>query len=319
MRSWIADRYGAPAQLQLADLPVPEVPDEGVLVRVRAASVNALDWHLLRGQPYLARATEGVRRPKDRTRGVDLAGVVEAVGRDVTHLRVGDPVVGIRRGAFGELVAGRNFVKIPPGIDFVEAAALPTAGLTALQGLRDKAAVATGDRVLVVGAGGGVGHLAVQIARSLGAEVTAATRTDSVSFVDSLGAARVVDYSSTDVLDGRETFDVVFDVGGERRLRHLRRATARPGRVVLAAPAPGNWIGPVSRMLWAPVSTLFSKRRATAFIASTNVDDLTALTSLVAAGQLRPAIDRVFAFEQTPEAIAHLEAGGVRGKVVIEL
>ncbi|HYO44737.1 MAG TPA: NAD(P)-dependent alcohol dehydrogenase, partial [Candidatus Limnocylindrales bacterium] len=214
MRAILNDRYGPPEGLRLDEIDPPVIGDDGILVRVRASSVNALDWHAMRGKPYLVRAQEGLRRPSTRIPGVDIAGVVEAVGSAVTAVRPGDEVMAHRGGAWAELVActERHVVPKPAGLSFEEVAAVPVAAMTALQGLRDKGGVTTGSRVLITGAGGGVGTFAVQIARALGGEVTATTRSDNVDLVRSLGAAHVIDYTREDVTEGAARFDVILDI-----------------------------------------------------------------------------------------------------------
>ena len=319
MRAFVNRRYGAPDVMRLEELPPPELTDAGVLVRVHAASVNALDWHLLRGRPYLARLSEGIRRPKNHVRGVDLAGVVEAVGKEVTHLRVGDAVFGSRSGAFAEYVSGRNFVAMPTGLTFGQAAAIPTAGLTALQGLRDKGHLRAGQRVLILGAGGGVGTYAVQIAKALGAEVTAATRTSSLDLMHSLGADHVIDHSTTDLTTAAQRHDLVLDIAGTRSPRELRRLLTPHGTAVLVAPAAGNWAGPITHLVAAGATSLRSKQKIRPVLASVDVTDLQTLADLVVAGKLTSVIDRTFAFDEIPDAVRHLESGGVRGKVVVEI
>ena len=217
MKALVKDRYGSPDVLRFEEIDRPTPTDEGVLVRVRAMALNAHDWHMLRGKPYLARLTEGFRAPKERQLGLDLAGVVEAVGANVTHVKPGDSVFGSRYGAFAEYVSGKSMVPIPDGLTFEQAAAIPTAGQTALQGLRDHGAVQPGQRVLINGAGGGVGTFAVQIAKAFGAEVTAVTGPKSLDTVRSIGADTVLDYTRDDFTRGKQRYDLVLDVGGTRR------------------------------------------------------------------------------------------------------
>jgi NADPH:quinone reductase-like Zn-dependent oxidoreductase len=317
MKAMLKDRYGGPEVLQVGDVDRPEVGPEQVLVRVHASSTNAHDWHMLRGKPYLARLSEGFRRPKEQKLGLDAAGVVEAVGSEVTHLRPGDRVFGSRYGAFAEYVAGKNFVPIPDGLEFEQAAAIPTAGLTALQGLRDKGELQSGQRVLINGAGGGVGHMAVQIAKALGADVTAVTGARSADLARSIGADHVIDRRRENFTRLAARYDLVLDVGGTPSLRAIRRVLTRNGRIVMVAPHPGQWIGPVARIIAAVVSSRFSDRKATAYLAQVSRDDLLALAGFVESGKLKPVIDRTYPFEQIPDAIRYLESGQVRGKVVI--
>jgi NADPH:quinone reductase-like Zn-dependent oxidoreductase len=317
MKAFVRDRYGSPDVLRLEELPMPDVPDEAVLVRVRASSVNAYDWHVLRGKPYLARLSEGLRAPKERRLGLDVAGEVEAVGSGVTDLAVGDRVFGSRIGAFGEYVASRNMVRMPAGLTVEQAAAVPVAGLTALQGLRDKAGLQADERVLVIGAGGGVGTMAVQVAKAMGAEVTAVTNPDGLEVVLAIGADAVVDYTREDVARRRERYDVIFDIGGRQRLSALRGLLTSRGRVVLVAPQPGQWIGPVARVVGAAMTSRFSSRKVLPFLSATRTGDMEHLRDLTEAGKLTPVVDRTYPFEQTPDAIRRMEAGRARGKIVI--
>jgi NADPH:quinone reductase-like Zn-dependent oxidoreductase len=296
---------------------MPTPTGEQVLVRVRASSANAHDWHMLRGKPYLARLSEGFLAPKSHEIGLDVAGVVEAVGAAVTHVKPGDLVFGSRYGAFAEYVAGKNMLPMPSGLSFEEAAAIPTAGFTALQGLRDRAQLQAGQRVAINGAGGGVGTFAVQIAKALGADVTAVTGPRAVEAIRSLGADRVIDYSREDFTSERGAYDVILDIGGNRRLSHLRRALTPTGRLVMVAPQPGNWIGPIARIAGAALTTRLGRQPAIPYLAVPNRDDLQVLADQTEAGKLRPIVDRVFPFEQVPAAIRYLESGGVIGKVVI--
>ena len=318
MRAYRRDRYGSPATLVVREVERPEPTDDQVLVRVHASSVNAHDWHMLRGKPYIARLGEGLRRPKNDQIGLDVAGVVEAIGPGVTDLAIGDRVFGTRSGAFGEYVAGKNMVAMPEGLTFAEAAALPVAGLTALQAVRDRAKLQPGERVLVNGAGGGVGSLVVQIAKTFGAEVTAVTSSGNLELAASLGADRVIDYTRDDFTrDARH--DAVIDVGGKRSLRALRRALTPEGRLVMIAPAPGNWAGPVVRILAAVIASRFSSQQLGTFLSSVSREDLAALRELVEAGKVRPVIDRTFGFDEVPAAIDYMESGRSHGKIVVEL
>ena len=288
--------------------PSCPAPD-AILVRVRAAALNAHDWHMLRGKPYLARLTEGFRRPKERQLGLDVAGIAEEVGANVTDVRPGDAVYGSRWGAFAEYVSSRNMVPMPAGLTFEEAAAVPTAGMTALQGLRDHGALESGQRVLINGAGGGVGTFAVQIAVALGAEVTAVTSTKNVEMARSIGAAEVIDYTHDDFTRGSHRYDLILDIGGNRRLSAMRRALTPTGRIVMIAPQPGQWIGPIARIAGAVITTRLGSRPAGAFLADVSRDDLLALKELIEAGKVRPVIDRTYRFDQIPEGIRYVESG----------
>ncbi|MGH2444598.1 MAG: NAD(P)-dependent alcohol dehydrogenase [Candidatus Limnocylindria bacterium] len=310
-------RYGSPDVLEVHEVDPPEVPDDAVLVRVRATSVNAHDWHMLRGKPYMARLGDGLRRPKSPLVGIDVAGTVEAAGADVRDLQAGDRVFGARSGAFAEYVASKNMVPMPADLTFEQAAAVPIAGFTALQGIRDVGNLQPDHRVLVNGAGGGVGSFAVQIARALGADVTAVTNTGNLEMVASIGADRVIDYSREDFTRGRDRYDLIVDAGGNHSLRALRRALTPAGTVVMVAPGPGQWIGPVARIGWAIISSRFSDRKVRPFLADASRDDMFVLRELIEAGKITPVIDRTFPFDQIPDAIRYVEEGRARGKVVI--
>ena len=309
MKAIVNTEYGSPHVLQLGEVEKPEVTDEGVLVRVRATSVNPHDWHSMRGEPYIMRLGEGRRRPKRTVLGIDAAGVVEAVGKDVTHLRVGDEVFGVRSGAFAEYVCGRNFVPKPIGLTFEEAAAVPVAGLTALQGLRDKGAVQPGQRVLIFGAGGGVGTFAVQIAKALGASVTGVTSTANVEMVRSLGADEVIDYTREDFTRRGERYDLILDIGAKRPLLTIRRALAPDGTLVLVGGSAGRWIGPLVRAVGALALSRFGSQTLRPFLSDVNKDDLLTLKDLIEAGKVRPVIDRTYQLHETAEAIRYLERG----------
>lgn len=319
MKAVVTTQYGSPDVLRIEEVDPPQMGPDEILVRVVASSVNAADWHLLRGKPYIARLTEGFRRPKNPRVGLDLAGVVEAVGANVRDLRPGDHVFGSRSGAFGELVSGEHFAPMPAGMSFAEAAALPTAGMTALQALRDKGEVSPGQRVLILGAGGGVGTLAVQIAKAAGATVTAVTRTAHVDLVLSLGADHAIDYTKVDVAATSERYDVIVDIAGTTGLGRLGRLLVEDGRLVLVAPDPGQWAGPVVRILQA---ALLSRRGTRAFrllLTKPSSEALTDLKDLVEKGALRPVIERTYPLDEIADAIRHVEAGGVAGKITVSV
>jgi NADPH:quinone reductase-like Zn-dependent oxidoreductase len=280
---------------------------------VRAASVNPYDWHLLRGRPYLIRLSEGLRRPKRPGLGVDVAGVVEAVGKNVTQLAPGDEVFGGGAGAFAEYVVGveRKLVPKPARLSFEEAAAIPIAGVTALQAVRDRGEVQPGQKVLINGASGGVGTFAVQIATWLGAEVTGVCSTRNVELVRLLGADRVVDYTRDDFTRGAERYDVIFDAIGNRSLSALRRALTASGTLVLAG---GDSLSLLLRGL---ALRRFVRHRLRPFVANVNADDLLVLKELVEAGEVRPIVDRTYPLAEAAAAIAYVETRRARGKVVL--
>jgi NADPH:quinone reductase-like Zn-dependent oxidoreductase len=319
MKAIVLDRYGSPDVLRLRDLEMPTIGDDGVLVRVRASSVNAMDWHLMRGRPYMARVGTGLRRPKQAIPGTDVAGIVEAVGRDVTELHPGDEVFGARSGAYAEYVAGRvrNFVLKPAGLTFEQAAAIPVAAITALQALRDQGQVQPGQRVLVIGAGGGVGSFSVELAKALGATVTAATSTSKLELVRSMGADEVVDYTRTDVTRSGERFDVVLDVGGYRSLRDLARLVAPKGTVVPVGAGKATTLGIVSGIVVGEVRRRALGQRMGFFVGKITRDDLLVLAQLATDGKISPVIDRSYPLAEIADAMRYAETGKARGKVVI--
>jgi NADPH:quinone reductase-like Zn-dependent oxidoreductase len=313
--------YGSPDVLALREVEMPRVEANGVLVRVHAASVNALDWHMTRGLPYFIRAFEGLRSPRQAIRGVDLAGRVEAVGAEVTGFRPGDEVFGGTSGSFAEYTAttpDRLALK-PAGLTHGEAASLHVAGLTALQGLRDKARVRAGQRVLVHGAGGGVGTFAVQIARWLGAHVTAVTRTESVELVRSIGADEVIDHRREDFARRGERYDVFFDVGGNRPLSECRGVLTERGILVAVGAPPGRWLAPATRLLQAAALSPFVSQRLVPFVSRNDAEGLVLLKELAEAGTIRPAIDRRYPLAEAAEAVRYVGEGHARGKVVVEV
>jgi NADPH:quinone reductase-like Zn-dependent oxidoreductase len=318
-RAIVHDRYGGPDALAVRELPMPELEPDSVLVRVRASSVNALDWHLLRGAPYLVRLTDGLRRPKEPRGGVDVAGVVEAVGPEVIAFRPGDEVFGARDGAFAEVVRGRerNFVRKPVGVTFESAAAVPVAATTALQALRDRAAVRSGEAVLVTGANGGVGTFAVQIAKALGATVTASARSGHEELLHSIGADDVVDASTEDLTRSARRFDVIIEIAGTPSLRRFRRILAPGGRLVIVGAPAGNWLAPVRRPLLGLLLSRFGTRRLIPFLAKISPDDLEVLRTMLESGAIRPVIDSRFPLDGTANAIRRIEGHGLSGKVVI--
>jgi NADPH:quinone reductase-like Zn-dependent oxidoreductase len=318
MRAIVQDRYGSPDDLRVAEVDPPSLTDNGVLVRVHASSINAGDWRRVRAAPFVIRAAEGWRRPRNPMLGGDAAGIVEAVGSAVTHLTPGDRAYGIRTGSFAELVNGRSFVRMPDAIGFEEAATVPVAGVTALQAVRDHGRIRPGDRVLVNGAGGGVGSMVVQIARADGAEVTAVTGPRTIDLVGSLGADRVIDYIREDFTRIAGGHDLVIDVGGNRPIRALRRTLGPGGRIVMVGAGAGR-LGPMTRLAGGLIRMRLLRQPIVTFLAAVRVEDLDALTALIEAGKLRPVIDRTYPLDQVPDALRYVESGQARGKVVITI
>jgi NADPH:quinone reductase-like Zn-dependent oxidoreductase len=320
MKAIVNHSYGTADALEFIDVEPPTVGAEQVMVRVHSAAVNPLDWHFLTGTPYVLRLIAGLRRPKQRVRGVDVAGTVEALGADVSGFEVGDRVFGGASGSFAELAAARadRLATIPDGFGFDEAAALPVAAVTALQALRDHARVQPGQSVLINGAAGGVGTYAVQIAKTMGAVVTGVCSTRNVEMVRSLGADHVVDYTRDDfTADGRR-YDVIIDNVSSRSIGETRRAMSPTGvLVVIGPPKKGNWIGMFIRPLAAKFRFLISEQRAVTFTAEETADELEALAAMVEAGTLRSVIDRRYPLSETAEAIRHLATGHARGKIII--
>src|SRR5687767_7287755 len=320
MKAIVQKGYGSPAALMLREIEVPACGDDGVLVEVHAASVNALDWHLVRGVPFFLPILEAIGGPKHRIRGVDLAGRVAAAGKNVTRFRPGDDVLGGADGSFAELTVTteKRLAPKPAGITFEQAATLNIAGLTALQGLRDRARVRAGQRVLVNGAGGGVGTFAVQVAKWLGAHVTAVTRAASVDLVRSIGADEVIDHDAEDFTSRHDRWHVIFDIGGNRPFNRCRRVMEPDGILVAIGGPSGRWLEPAGRLLQAVVlSQLTRRRRVVPFVPKSDSEGLALLAGLVERGTITPVIERRFALSETAEAVRCLGAGHMRGKVVI--
>jgi len=313
--------YGPPEVLALEELARPAPAADEILVRVRAAAANPLDWHYMRGRPYFMRLMSGIGGPKVERIGVDFAGTVEAVGAAVTRFKPGDEVFGGRTGAFAEYVTVREdraVVIKPPNVSFEQAAAVPVAAVTALQALRDKGRVGPGQKVLVNGAAGGVGTFAVQIAKSMGAEVTGVCSTRNVELVRSLGADHVVDYKQQDFTQGPGRYDVIIDNVGNHPLRALRRVLEPEGIVVMVGGGGGDdWIGPLWRPARAAVLSLFVSQTFAGFLARLDPADLANLAGLLESGRVQSVIDRRYPLAEVPAAIAYLEEGRARGKVVI--
>ena len=321
MKALVQDRFGPPEVLRLAETGLPEVRADDVLVRVHAAALNPADWHILRGDPLVARLMGiGLTKPKARVAGIDAAGVVEAVGPNVRRLRSGDEVLGFCRGAFAEYAcaAADMLVPKPAGLTFEQAAAVPIAATTALRGIRDVGAVKAGQRVLVNGAGGGVGTCAVQIAAALGAEVTGVCSTRNVELVRSIGAAHVVDYTAEDFTDGRARYDVILDNVSSLPLARLRGALTAKGTLVLnGGGSPGHVFGPVAGILRAVVANAFVSQRLRPLPSRQNRQELLDVTGLIEDGKLMPVVDRTYPLASTVEGLRTLEQGHTRGKIVV--
>jgi len=321
MKAIVQDAYGSPDVLELREIATPVVGGDEVLVRVLAAGVDQGVWHLMAGLPYLVRvAGVGLRAPKNPVRGVDVAGRVEAVGENVTGVQPGDEVFGTCRGSFAEYACARadRLVPKPSNLTFEQAAAVPVSGCTALQALRDRGKVRPGQRVLIIGAGGGVGTFAVQLAKAFGVEVTGVCSTTKVELVRSIGADRVIDYTRDDFVDGDNRYNVILDIAGNRSLSHLRRALAPEGTLVLVGgEGGGRWLGGVDRTLRALVLSRFVRQKLVTWIATQPKEDLEALHELLEAGKVTPVVDRTFPLSEVPEAIRYLRDGRAHGKVVI--
>jgi NADPH:quinone reductase-like Zn-dependent oxidoreductase len=316
-------RYGPPDVLGLDEVDVPAPAGGEVLIRVRAASANPRDWHVMRGMPQVMRLQFGLRAPRDQRLGTDLAGIVEAVGAGVTRWHPGDEVYAdIPSGAFAEHVCapGDLVAAKPANLTFEEAAAVPLAAVTALQGLRDRGRVEAGQRVLIIGASGGVGTFAVQLAKHLGAHVTGVCSGGNAELVRSLGADEVVDRTRDDVTRSGRTWDLVFQVAGAASPVALRRVLTRRGMLMVGSgESEGRWIGPIDRNLQAVAVSPFVSQRLVPFIARRSTPDLELLAGLIEAGTVRPVIDRTYPLHEVPDAIRYLEEGHARGKVVISV
>ena len=316
-------RYGiAPEDVMRLDrVARPGIAANEVLIRVQAAGVDRGTWHQMAGQPYLMRLLgSGFRGPRNRVPGLDVAGTVVAVGPEVTRFAAGDEVFGVARGSFAEYAAAREdmLARKPAALSFEQAAAVAVSGLAALQGLRDAGRIKPGQKVLVIGASGGVGSYAVQLAKSFGAEVTGVCSTAKAELVRSIGADHVIDYTRADFADGRRQYDLILDIGGNSRLSRLRRALTRRGTLVIAGGEGGRWTG-VGRQLRALALSVLIRQRLTTYISLPRhrQADLEVLRQLTEAGQVTPVIDRTYPLAETPQAIRRLQAGHARGKIVI--
>jgi NADPH:quinone reductase-like Zn-dependent oxidoreductase len=323
MKAIVQDGYGSADVLELRDVDDPAFGPDEVRMRVHAAGCGPDVWHLMTGRPYFVRAMPGFRHLRTGVRGRDAAGVVDAVGSSVTDLAPGDAVMGIVEGSFAELGVGPadELVPKPARLSFEEAAALPISGLTALQAVRDVAAVRPGEHVLVIGAGGGVGTLTVQVAKAFGAEVTALCGADKAELVRSIGADEVLDRARVDVTDGSRRWDAIVDTAGRRALWALRRALAPRGRLaIVGGEGGGRWTGGFGRQIVrAPLWSALGRRRMRAVVSKERLDDLRELARMVDAGTLTPVVGRTYPLVDAPEAIRELERGHARGKIVVSV
>ena len=324
MKAIVYHNYGSPDVLKYEEIEKPTAGDDEVLIKVRTASVNPLDWRLMRGGPYIFRLLSGVytsvlRKPKATRAGRDVAGQVEAVGRNVKRFKPGDEVFGACRGAFAEYACASELSLVikPDNVTFEQAAAVPIAGLTALQGLRDKGQIRSGQKVLINGAAGGVGTFAVQIAKSFGADVTGVCSTGKVEMVRAIGADHVIDYIQEDFTKGTRRYDLIFDCIGNHSLSACRRVL-NPGGACVMVGGKNVWVV-LARVVAAPVLSRFLRQKFVLFIARLNKEDLTILSELMKAGKVTPVIDKRYRLSEAAEAVRYLEEGHARGKVVITL
>jgi NADPH:quinone reductase-like Zn-dependent oxidoreductase len=322
MRAVVQDTYGTADVLRLAEVDRPEIAANEVLVSVLAAGLDRGTEHLLTGKPYAMRVMGmGFRKPKNRVAGLDVAGTVAAVGSAVTRFAVGDEVFGISRGSFAEYAVAREdkLAAKPANLTFEQAAVVPVSGLTALQALRDAGRVEAGQRVLVIGASGGVGSYAVQLAKSFGAQVTGVSSTAKTDLVRSLGADHVIDYTAQDFADGTNRYDLIIDTGGNSTIARLRRALTDRGTLVIVGGEDGGKVTGMGRQLRALVVSLFVGQRLTMQVPKENFRDLEVLTGMIEAGSVTPSIDRIYALDDAADAVRHLVSGNVRGKVAITI
>jgi NADPH:quinone reductase-like Zn-dependent oxidoreductase len=322
MKAIVYTEYGPPDVLRYMEVPKPTPGDDEVLIRIRAASLNPLDWHFMRGTPYLVRVLSGLRRPKVTRLGVDVAGQVEAVGKNVAELRAGAEVFGSCKGAFAEYVCAseKSLALKPANVTFEQAAAVPVAAFTALQSLRDKGHIQPGQKVLIHGAAGGVGTFAVQIAKAFGANVTGVCSTRNVDMVRSLGADQVIDYTREDFTRGQERYDLILDMIGNHSMSDCRRVLTPEGTLLMVGgPDEGLWLGPLIGPLQAAVVSRFVRQKLVTVLAHASRDDLIVMRGLLEAGKVTPVIDRTYPLKDAPDAIRYLEEGHARGKVVITM
>jgi NADPH:quinone reductase-like Zn-dependent oxidoreductase len=322
MRAIVQDVYGSADVLRVAQTDRPSISVDEVLVRVHAAGLDRGTWHLMAGLPYVIRLGYGFRGPKSPIPGLDVAGTVEAVGGDVTRFNVGDSVFGTANGSFAQFAAGKEskLAHMPANLTFEQAAVVPVSGMTALQGLRDEARLESGQHVLIIGASGGVGTYAVQLAKHFGAEVTGVCSTGKMDLVRSIGADHVIDYTKENFADGSQRYDAILDIGGNSPLKKLRSALTETGTlVIVGGEEGGRWIAGVDRQLRALALSPFIDQRLTTFMSKETDVDLEYLARIIDGDGLVPVIDRTYQLDEVPEAMRHLEAGLAKGKIVISL
>lgn len=322
MRAIVQDAYGSPDVFRIARISTPEIGDNQVLVRVHAAGLDRGTWHLMAGRPYLLRLAFGFRRPKNAVPGLDLAGTVVAVGSAVTRFSPGQEVYGTGQGSFAEYAVAPEdqLARKPVNLSFEQAAVVPVSGLTALQALTNVGHLQPGQQVLIIGASGGVGSYAVQLAKALGAEVTGVSSTAKLDLVRSLGADHVIDYTREDFADGTHRYDLILDIAGNPALSRLRRAlTATGTAVIVGGEQGGSLTGGLDRQFRAAALSRLVRQRLTFFLSKERGSDLERLTEFIEAGKVTPSIDRTFSLDQVSEAMRHLEAGNARGKIAVSV
>ena len=322
MKAIVQETYGSADMLHIAQVEVPTLAGDEVLVRVRAAGLDRGTWHLMTGLPYVIRLGYGFRGPKNPVGGLDVSGTVEAVGGDVTRFEIGDEVFGTAKGSFAQFAAAKEakLAHKPSSVTFDQAAAVPVSGLTAIQGLRDEARIEPGQHVLIIGASGGVGTYAVQLAKAFGAQVTGVCSSAKADMVRSIGADHVVDYTKEDFADTSQRYDVILDIGGNSPLRKLRSALTESGTlVIVGGEEGGKWIAGVDRQLRAMALSPFVGQRLTTFMSKETHVDLERLAQIIDAGDLTPVIDRTYTLDEVPDAMRHLVAGKAAGKIVISV
>jgi NADPH:quinone reductase-like Zn-dependent oxidoreductase len=322
MQAVVRDVYGSVDVLRLTRIARPEVADDEVLLKVQAAGLDRGTWHMMTGLPYLSRLAFGLRRPRNPVLGIDVAGTVVGVGSAVTRFFPGDLVFGFCKGSFAEYAVAREnkLARKPVNLTFEQAAVVPVSAATALQGLSEAGRIEAGQLVLIIGASGGVGSYAVQLAKAFGAEVTGVCSNSKVDLVRSLGADHVFDYTSEDFAEGAQRYDLILDIGGNPPISRLRRVLTPTGTaVIVGGEQGGSWTGGIHRQLRALAMSPFVRQRLTSFVAKQRASDLETLADLIEAGKVTPSVDRTYTLEQVSQAMRYLEAGKARGKVAITI